>query len=139
VAPDSASAGYSGTPLPRKLGIREGALVGLLGAPEDVDAILGDLPPGTELAREPHGDAAESPDLVLLFARSRAELEQGFDRAIGLGAPIWVAWPKRASRVQTDLTEDVVRDHGLERGWVDHKVAAIDATWSGLRFARRKA
>jgi hypothetical protein len=126
--------GYSGTPLPRKLGIKEGSVTALLGAPDGFEATLGPLPDGARLRRDGRGH----PDLVVAFGRSRAELARRWDSAERLGAPIWIAWPKKASGVATDLDENAVRDHGLARGWVDHKVAAIDETWSGLRFARRK-
>ena len=128
-------AGYSGTPLPRKLGIKEGSVVALLGAPDGFDATLGRLPDGARLRAGVRG----APDLVIAFARSRAELARRWASAERTGAPIWVAWPKKASGVPTDLDENAVRDHGLARGWVDHKVAAIDETWSGLLFARRKS
>lgn len=127
-------AGYSGTPLPRKLGIVEGRRVLLLGAPDGFD--LGPLP-GVEL----HRRAGRSPyDVVLLFAPDRATLVRRFttarDRLTVAGA-LWVCWPKRASGVATDLTDNVVRAHGLSAGLVDVKVAAIDATWSGMKFVVR--
>jgi hypothetical protein len=125
--------GYSGTPLPAKLGIKPGSVTALLGAPDDFEATLGPLPDGARLRRSTRG----GPDLVVAFVRSRAELSRRWDAAARTGAPVWVAWPKKASGVATDLDEHAVRGHGLARGWVDHKVAAIDATWSGLRFARR--
>ena len=127
--------GYSGTPLPRKLGIRESSVTALLGAPDGFEETLGPLPDGARLSRTGRG----SPDLVVAFARSRGELVRRWDSAVRLDAPIWIAWPKKASGVATDLDENAIRDHGLARGWVDHKVAAIDETWSGLRFARRKS
>src|SRR3954453_3479055 len=136
--------GYSGTPLPRKLGIKEGSVTALLGAPDGFEATLGPLPDGARLRRDGRGH----PALVAAFPRSRRAPAGGgagaggpgrrWDAAERLGAPIWIAWPKKASGVATDLDENAVRDHGLARGWVDHKVAAIDETWSGLRFARRK-
>jgi hypothetical protein len=130
------TAGYSGTPLPRKLGIREGSRLLLEGAPGDFAATLGDLPAGVELV-PPHSDAV---DVAILFAleaatvRGRfAELAQSLHPAGGL----WIAWPKRSSGVATDLDENGVREIGLAAGLVDNKVCAIDATWSGLRFVWR--
>jgi len=130
-------AGYSGTPLPRKLGIKEGSRVALLGAPEGFDSTLGELPAGVE----PRTQARGSFDVVVLFTTSRAELERRLDvltRAIHPAGGLWVAWPKRASKVPTDLDENAVRDVALPKGLVDNKVAAIDDTWSGLRLVIRK-
>ena len=131
-------AGYSGTPLARKLGIREGALVGLAGAPEELPALLEPLPAGAVVTRWVPAGA----DVVLLFVTRRRDLERRFaelaarlDRAGGL----WVCWPKRASGRPTDLDEHAVRAHGLAAGLVDNKVCAVDETWSGLRFVYRLA
>ena len=134
------SAGYSGTPLPRKLGIKPGHRVLLVGAPDGFeDETLGALPDGVEVAREPSGGTA---DVIVAFCTAAAEvdarvaaLRAHMDPAAGL----WIAWPKRASKVPTDITEDVVREIGLARGLVDNKVCAIDATWSGLRLVIRLA
>ena len=128
------AAGYSGTPLPRKLGIREGSRVLLVGAPAGFTDALGDLPGGVELA------AAGELDVVVLFAPDAAALRAQFGGLVtGLASAggLWVAWPKRSSGVATDLDENVVRAVGLASGLVDNKVCAIDATWSGLRFVRR--
>ncbi len=130
-------AGYSGTPLPRKLGIKPGHRVMCLGAPRDFPAILGPLPENVTLRRTARGQA----ELVLLFATSRADLRKrypGAVRAMVDGGGLWIAWPKQASGVATDLTQDDVRRQGLDDGLVDYKICAIDATWSGLKFARRK-
>jgi hypothetical protein len=128
--------GYSGTPLPKKLGIKEGHRVVLVAAPDHVEALLGDLPPGVTLLRQ----ARPPYDVVLLFvterrvlARRLPELAATMDRAGGL----WVCWPKRASGVATDVTEDTVRDVALPLGLVDNKVCAVDETWSGLRIVYR--
>jgi len=129
---------YSGTPLPKKLGIRDGTVVALLGAPGGFEETLGPLPSGVTLRRQARGKAL----LVLLFARSRADLAKRFataDRILKAGGSTWILWPKRASGVTTDLTQAHVRRYGLDHGYVDYKIAAIDATWSGLRFARRGA
>src|SRR4029453_8850567 len=127
-------AGYSGTPLVKKLGIKPGATVVLIGAPRGFSRLLVDLPPDVRLRRR----AAGTPALALWFVTSRRDLEHRIP-AIGqlLDAGLWIAWPKKTSGVKTDLTEDVVRSVGLAHGWVDHKVCAVDETWSGLRFARR--
>ena len=133
----SSPAGYSGTPLPRKLGIKEGAVVLLIGAPGGFEKTLGDLPVGVRLVRR----TTAAPDLTLWFPAARRELERDVRRR-GIAATekggIWIAWPKKASGVVTDLTETHVREAGLANGLVDFKICAIDATWSGLRFARRR-
>ena len=130
-------AGYSGTPLPRKLGIKEGALVLLVGAPSGFEKTLGDLPVGVRVVRR----TTAAPDLTLWFPAARRELERDVHQR-GIAATekggIWIAWPKKASGVATDLTETHVREAGLANGLVDFKICAIDATWSGLRFARRR-
>jgi hypothetical protein len=126
--------GYSGTPLPRKLGIKPGHLVLLLGAPEGFS--LGELPEEVALRRQARGPA----DVILAFFVRRRELEKriGALRAqMEPAAGLWIAWPKRASGVETDLTENVVRELALANRLVDNKVAAIDATWSGLRLVIR--
>lgn len=127
-------AGYSETPLPKKLGIEEGMTVGVLNAPNHFD--LGDLPDEVEVHR------TEAPaDLYLIFAARAAEAERGFHRATTMLPPdgaIWIAWPKRSSGEDTDLSEDTLRDLFLPTGMVDNKVCAIDDTWSGLRFVVRK-
>lgn len=129
-------AGYSGTPLPKKLGIREGSRVLLAAAPTGFAAALDELPPGAVLL-----DAEEAPiDVAVLFVRDAATLTARFGSlaaALASNGGLWVAWPKRASRVPTDLSEDTVRAIGLAAGLVDNKVAAIDETWSGLRFVYR--
>ena len=131
------SAGYSGTPLPRKLGIRPGHRVLLLGAPDGFeDATLGALPDGVRVARRARGTA----DVIVSFHTARADLARRMPVLRALMAPaagLWIAWPKRASKVATDLTEDVVRELALANVLVDNKVAAIDATWSGLRLVIR--
>ena len=130
------TAGYSGTPLPRKLGIREGAEVVLVRAPEHFEALLSPLPDGVRLVRRLGWDA----DVIVAFITERARLEAVFDRlraGIHDAGGLWIAWPKRASGVPTDVTEDVVREIALAKGLVDNKVCAIDATWSGLRVVVR--
>ncbi len=132
-------AGYSGTPLPRKLGITEGHRVALLGAPPDFGRVLGELPPDVDVRTDLRGPGAF--DVIVLFTDRRADLEARFAGAVARMTPaagLWVAWPKRTSGVATDLTEDVVRDVALDNGLVDNKVCAIDETWSGLRLVVRR-
>jgi len=129
-------AGYSGTPLPKKLCIREGARVALVGAPQGFESVLGELPAGAGVV----SPSRKGLDVVLLFARSRAELVRRFESLAARIAPdgsLWVAWPKKASGVETDLAEGYVRQHGLDVGLVDVKVCAVNETWSGLRFVYR--
>jgi hypothetical protein len=126
-------AGYSGTPLVQKLGIKPGARVAMLGAPPGFSL---DLPDGAT-SRDRLGVHA---DVVLFFTTERARLEGRIDalaKAVNPSGAIWVAWPKRASRVPTDMTENAVRDVALPLGLVDTKVCAIDETWSGLRLVWR--
>ena len=130
------AAGYSGTPLPRKLGIKPGARLALLGAPPDFDATLGELPPAVTIRRRLRGPV----DVIVAFHVRRAELERRLPALRGALDPaggLWVAWPKRASGVPTDVTEGVVRELGLAAGLVDNKVCAIDGVWSGLRLVFR--
>ena len=129
-------AGYSGTPLPKKLGIREDYSFMLVNARERFERKLEPLPAGAEIVNDP-GRA----NVAVLFVSSLAELTRDF-RPLAKGLPekvaFWIAWPKKTSGVKTDLREDTVREFGLASGWVDYKVCAIDQTWSGLCFARRK-
>jgi hypothetical protein len=131
-------AGYSGTPLPRKLGIKAESRVGLIGAPHDFDDVLGELPPGVSVRRRVQGRF----DVLVIFVQKRSELERrmpALKQALDQAGGLWVAWPKRSSGVATDLGEGTVRELGLGSGLVDNKVCAIDATWSGLRFVYRLA
>ena len=129
--------GYSGTPLPRKLGIKDGHRVLLLGAPEGfAQHALGELPAGVRVATRATGSA----DVILAFHLRRAELAKrmpALRERMEPAAGLWIAWPKRASKVETDLTEDVVRELALANALVDNKVCAIDETWSGLRLVIR--
>jgi hypothetical protein len=129
-------AGYSGTPLPQKLGIKEGARVALVRAPEGFERALKPLPDGVKLRTQARG----ANDVVLFFATRLAELERRFDgfaRSIEPAGGLWIAWPKKTAGVATDLRENVVRETGLSHGLVDNKVCAVDDTWSGLRFVYR--
>jgi hypothetical protein len=134
----SGAAGDSGTPLPRKLGMKEGSRVAVLSAPDDFDATLGPLPDGVVVRRRLRGPL----DVVVFFTTSRAKLERRIDAlraALDPAGRLWVAWPKRASGVATDVTENVVREIALAHRLVDNKVAAVDATWSGLQLVIRVA
>jgi hypothetical protein len=129
-------AGYSGTPLPRKLGIKENHRLALIGAPEGFTQTLGALPGGVETRTSVRGRA----DVIVFFATRRVELERRFaalKRALEWDGGLWVAWPKGSSGVETDLTGNVVREIGLANGLVDVKVCAVDEIWSGLRLVHR--
>lgn len=135
IVPRSRMAGYSGTPLAKKLGIKPGSTVALVSAPRDATSILSELPEGVTLTRR-HGKAV---DLILWFVRSRRELETrvaAMVPRVGAGG-IWICWPKKTSALACDLGQVEVRAAGLVSGLVDYKICAIDAIWSGLKFARR--
>jgi len=136
VVPNSNFAGYSGTPLPKKLGIKAGSMVALVDAPKDFEVTLGELPAGTEVVRR----AEPGADVTLWFLRSIDDLHDGIDRMgeIAGDGRLWICWPKKTSGVVTDITQNEVRATGLATGLVDFKICAIDATWSGLCFTRRK-
>jgi hypothetical protein len=127
-------AGYSGTPLPKKLGIGEGSTVALVGAPP---GLLGALPAGVTVKRQARGTA----DVVVAFFTERRDFERRIDalgRMIFPSGGLWVAWPKRSSGRPTTVDENVVREVALPLGLVDNKVCAIDETWSGLRVVWRR-
>ena len=129
-------AGYSGTALPQKLGIKPGARLALVRAPAGFEKMLNPLPEGVRLRTQARG----AQDVVVFFATRRAELDRRFDalaRTIGPAGGLWIAWPKRTACVATDLREGIVRELGLAHGLVDNKVCAVDETWSGLRFVFR--
>ena len=131
------AAGYSGTPLAKKLGIRSGDAVALLGAPTGFAATLDGLPEEVHFRNSARGTNA----VIVSFHTQRADLEQRVDTllaALDVNGGLWIAWPKKASKVPTDITEDTVREVFLPRGLVDNKVCAIDETWSGLRVVWRK-
>jgi hypothetical protein len=133
--PNSRTSVY-GTPLPRKLGIKPGHRLALIGAPDDFDTTLGDLPEDVAVRRRAQGRF----DVVVAFFVERRALERKLETlkaALDPAGGLWIAWPKRASRVPTDLDDNVVRELGLAAGLVDNKVCAIDAVWSGLRFVYR--
>ena len=129
------SAGYSGTPLVKKLGIKPGSSLALLREPDGFRDLLVDLP-GTVRVTTRAGAPA---DLTIWFVTRRGEMEAAMaERARTMGQGLWVAWPKKSSGVKSDLTEDHIRNAGLACGIVDYKVCAISEVWSGLKFARRK-
>ena len=131
-------AGYSGTPLVKKLGIKDGASVALLAAPANFAGTLTPLPEGVEVREQARGKL----DVIVFFATRERELARRFPvmaRALQPAGGLWVAWPKKASCVATDLTFDPVQQTGLDCGLVDNKVCAIDETWSALRFVHRVA
>ena len=129
-------AGYSGTPLPKKLGIKEGSAFTVSAAPPGFSEALGELPAGAVAIEPGAGPAAVAVVFVTTLAQLGAVLPEAM-RWIGQDGGLWIAWPKRASGVATDLSENIIRELGLATGMVDNKVCAIDDTWSGLRFVIR--
>ena len=131
-----ATTGYSNTPLIQQLGIKGAQRLIFLDAPDNYGETLGPLPDLADVATGLDGTL----DFVQLFAVSRAELEAEFPRlvdALARDGMLWVSWPKPSSKVDTDLSDNVVREVGLANGLVDVKVCAVDHTWSGLKFVRR--
>jgi hypothetical protein len=130
-------AGYSSTPLPKKLGIKEGARIAFVNAPKGFQDYLGPLPPDVDnVAR-----LTKPLDLVLLFVMEERTLVRDFAKLaakLATNGMIWIAWPKKSSGVKTDLVFDRVQRIGLDAGLVDVKICAIDDTWSGLKFVHRK-
>ncbi len=129
-------AGYSGKPLVAKLGIKPDTRIAILNAPKGYDCVLGKLPP--RVTRRP--SIVGPLDFVQFFTNEKRELERRFAalaRSLAPAGMLWISWPKQASGVATDLTEDVIRAIGLAHGLVDVKVAAVDEVWSGLKFVRR--
>ena len=130
--------GYSGTPLPQKLGIKEGETVALLREPESLLEALGDLPDGVRVVSRVR--AGSNAGVVVAFFTRRAELEERLPSlmdAMDVDGGLWISWPKRSSGLETDITEDTLREICLPLGLVDNKVCAIDETWSGLRLVIR--
>ena len=130
-------AGYSGTPLAKKLGIKEGHDVALLGAPDRFGDELEGLPDAVTLRQRAIG----TNDVIVSFHSKRADLERKVPsllKALAVDGGLWIAWPKRASKLPTDITEDTVRDVFLPLGLVDNKVCAINEVWSGLRVVWRR-
>jgi hypothetical protein len=135
VLPSERSTGYSGTPLPKKLGIEKNSVVVVIDAPKEFARTLGVLPDGAELRTR----ATRERNLTIWFVKSARRYQAQF-RPVMLalsGAPLWVVWPKKASNVESDMAETIVRDVALAHGLVDYKVCALDETWSGLKFSVR--
>lgn len=135
----SQPAGYSGTPLPQKLGVGPGDAVALIGAPGWLEDALAEVPGVAEVHTDLGSHALY--DVIVVFVSRRAELEAELGRLREHMAPacgLWIAWPKKASKVRTDMTENVVREIALPTGLVDNKVCAIDQTWSALRLVIRR-
>jgi hypothetical protein len=129
--------GYSGTPLPQKLGIKPGTIVVAIDPPENYRKLLGQLSSGVNFATRPVGNTK----FIHLFVKERRVLQmhlQSFRRKIAEDAAVWVSWPKKSARVPTDVTEDVICALALPLGFVDVKVCAVDETWSGLKLMIRR-
>lgn len=129
--------GYSGTPLIKKLGLKEPMLLAVIGSPSPYETIVGNLPSGVTLASA----ATKAVDMVHVFATRRVALSKqlrDFRSILGDECPVWVSWPKRVSRVETDITEDTIRELALPLGFVDIKVCAVTEVWSGLKLVVRK-
>jgi hypothetical protein len=130
--------GYSGTPLAKKLGIKTGHEVVLVGAPSGYRKLVEPLPEGVGFAAR----LSDRTDIVHVFSTRKAELGKalkGFRSKLKADGVVWVSWPKKAAKVDTDITEDTVRELALPLGFVDIKVCAVDDTWSGLKLMVRKA
>jgi hypothetical protein len=134
----SAPSGYSGTPLAKKLDFREGTRAFIWDGPADYRDLVAPLPPGVRFGKGLDSDT----DMVHLFVKARVMLERALKTLRATLRPdaiVWVSWPKKASKVPTDVTEDVIRAVALPMGWVDVKVCAVDETWSGLKLMVRKS
>src|SRR3989304_2664819 len=130
--------GYSGTPLIKKLGIKPGQRICILNAPKDYPKTLGALPAGVQLDKRL--GKSHTMDLIHFFTKERDQLQKEFPalkEALEYGGGLWISWPKGSSKVATDLNENIIRKIGLDLGLVDVKVAAVDETWSGLKFVYR--
>src|SRR5947199_311832 len=132
------TAGYSGTSLAKKLGIKPGQGVVTFDAPADYAKLVAPLPPGATITSR----ASSTPiEIAHVFVRTASELNQrlkSLRKSIAADGVAWVSWPKRASKVETDVTEDVIRATALPMGFVDVKVSAVDETWSGLKLVIRR-
>jgi hypothetical protein len=129
-------AGYSGTPLAKKLGIKEGSRIALVNAPQDFESELGELPDNVQFIKRP----TKSLDIILLFVLTERALVRDFAKLAATlvsNGMIWIAWPKKSSGVKTDLSFENVQRIGLDAGLVDVKICAVDETWSGLKFVYR--
>jgi hypothetical protein len=135
--PDSVFAGYAGRPLTAKLGIKAEMIVALVDAPESILSTLDPLPDRVELRH----DLNETPDIALWFTQNKNDLRKNLPSMLAgvQGGKLWILWPKKSSGVESDLTQQIVRQHGLDAGWVDFKVCAFNKIWSGLCFTARKS
>ena len=130
-------AGYSGTPLPQKLGIKAGTRVIVIGAPKNYEKLLGKLPDDVEFSNRPSVDA----QFIHVFVTRRSDLATRLPelrKKLAHDGTLWISWPKKSARVATDVTEDVIRAVALPLGLVDVKVCAVDETWSGLKLMIRR-
>ena len=136
VAPDSLLAGYSGTPLVKKLGIKPNAIVTLIDAPDDFKGLLLPIPVGVTLRKR----LSKNNGLIIWFVKSQKALKYRMGKIAPLvrKGGLWIAWPKQSSHISSDLSQKSVRNAGLNAGFVDYKVCAIDSTWAGLKFSVRK-
>lgn len=137
VAPDSLLAGYSSTPLVKKLGIKPQSRVVLIDTPRGFVKVLGELPDGVVMKKS----MTQEKDLIIWFVKSKKMLERKIETIAHQVSKdgLWIVWPKSGSRISSDLTQQLVRRAGLRSGLVDYKVCAIDETWSGLKFSVRKS
>ena len=129
--------GYSGTPLPKKLGLKETTRLVVLNEPQEYAALLGPLPPGLERQRA----LSKTTNLVHVFVTKREELARGLAALrskLNAEAAVWVSWPKKSSKVASEVTEDTIRELALPLGFVDIKVCAVSEVWSGLKLTVRK-
>jgi hypothetical protein len=135
------NAGYSGTPLPKKLGIKPGQAVVAVAAPETYGAALGDLPDDAQITYYAAGDPLPGACALIHYFTTRCDdFTQDFPAlrdALASDGALWISWPKGSSKVPTDLNENIIREFGLENGLVDVKVCAVDSIWSGLKFVYR--
>jgi hypothetical protein len=129
--------GYSGAPLAKKLGIKPGSRLLLIGAPDQYISLLAPLPEGVQFEQQ----LTEATDIVQIFSTQRIQLEQlleSFRATLKPTGAVWVSWPKKSARVPTDITEDIIRDIALPLGFVDIKICAVNEVWSGLKLVIRK-
>jgi CheY-like chemotaxis protein len=136
IVPQSAFAGYAGAPLTKKLGIKPDSTVVLIDAPQDFEKTLGQLPNGVTIRRNNRGRR----DLTIWFTKSQNDLHKRIKRMVPLAEnkALWILWPKKTSRLSTDLSQKHVRATGLAAGLVDYKICSVDTTWSALLFTKRK-
>ncbi|MFO0942155.1 MAG: hypothetical protein U0930_15570 [Pirellulales bacterium] len=131
------SQGYSGTPIPKKLGFKDSTILVVIEQPEGYESLVGPFPAGLEFANK----LTKETNFVHLFATKKSLLTKHL-KALRSKLPddavVWVSWPKKTSKVETDITEDIIRDVALPMGFVDIKVCAINAVWSGLKLMVRK-